>query len=145
MLAGWARKRWGARPLPSAVTEREQTGAMPHKDPEAARAYARKWHAANRAKVNPKIAARNKRYRKEAREAVQELKSTTPCADCGQTYPYYVMQFDHVADDKVGNVSDILRNGVHRAAREEMAKCDLVCANCHAERTFRRRYGSVAQ
>jgi hypothetical protein len=61
-----------------------------------------------------------------------------PCADCGKQYPPYVMQFDHLdGSTKAFNLSQ--SHGKPRAAvLEEIAKCEIVCANCHAARTYER-------
>lgn len=73
---------------------------------------------------------------------LDQLKSA-PCLDCGITYPPYVMQFDHRPGvKKVANVPSMRCYNWNKVI-EEIAKCDLVCANCHAERTHLRR--SVAQ
>lgn len=72
----------------------------------------------------------------ERQEVVNEIKSA-PCTDCGRTYPPYVMDLDHARGKKSFNVS----RGVCRALKtllEEIAKCDVVCANCHRQRTYRR-------
>lgn len=72
------------------------------------------------------------------KERVRELKSG-PCADCDVSYPYYVMDFDHVRGEKYGAVGTMLATGYAMATVEaEIAKCDLVCANCHRVRTFTR-------
>ncbi len=43
---------------------------------------------------------------------------------------------------KKHEVSNMVRRGFRRATiLEEIAKCELVCANCHAVRTFN-RYGA---
>lgn len=64
------------------------------------------------------------------------IKDMQPCTDCGSRYPYYVMQWDHVGSDKTFNVSAVWRSGLSRQDIEaEIAKCELVCANCHAIRT----------
>lgn len=58
-----------------------------------------------------------------------------PCADCGVSYPHYVMDFDHVRGKKLCNVSS---GRFHRSMKrllDEIAKCDVVCANYHRERT----------
>lgn len=79
------------------------------------------------------------RKRKEAaRQAVRDLKEV-PCADCGTEYPYYVMDFDHVRGEKISNVSRMAAIAANAQLREEVAKCDVVCANCHRERTHRRQ------
>ncbi len=58
-----------------------------------------------------------------------------PCADCHLSYPWYVMDYDHVRGEKLFNLSVSSRMTVV-AVEEEIAKCDVVCANCHRERTF---------
>lgn len=78
---------------------------------------------------------------------------TGPCTDCGVQYPIHVMQLDHRPNTgKAFNVTSLLwgkkdagrdaaiqnYGSAMAAARAEIAKCDLVCANCHAERTFSR-------
>lgn len=61
-----------------------------------------------------------------------------PCTDCGTQYPYYVMQFDHRPGEvKKYGPADLPWKSWN-AARLEIAKCDVVCANCHAARTYQR-------
>ena len=70
------------------------------------------------------------------------IKQTTPCADCGQQYPHYVTDFDHVRGVKRAKVAECT-NCSWRVFLEELIKCDLVCANCHRLRTFDRgQYGA---
>lgn len=71
------------------------------------------------------------------KKRIREYKSTTPCKDCGQTYPYYVMDFDHLHDKKC-DVSQLVNSGRSAKARTEILKCELVCANCHRGRTHKR-------
>src|SRR5882672_2772443 len=77
------------------------------------------------------------RYRQSRAKTLRELKNK-PCADCGLKYLPCVMHFDHVRGKKEFNVS--VGNVTYRPQRilAEIAKCDLVCANCHAIRTFQR-------
>jgi hypothetical protein len=67
---------------------------------------------------------------------VREFKQK-PCADCGKEYPYYVMQFDHLSDKEF--VLAKARLFSKKKILEEIHKCEVVCANCHAERTHKRR------
>lgn len=56
--------------------------------------------------------------------------------DCGQSYPSYVMDLDH-RGDKVRNVARMVSLGLGEATvLAEIAKCDVVCSNCHRLRTF---------
>lgn len=61
-----------------------------------------------------------------------------PCADCGNSYPAHIMDFDHVRDSKRKDVGT-MTTYAESVVLLEIAKCDLVCANCHRERTHRRR------
>lgn len=61
-----------------------------------------------------------------------------PCMDCGKKYPPYVMQFDHVRGKKEFNIGTSVRHAAPRLLAE-IAKCQVVCANCHAIRTHTRR------
>jgi hypothetical protein len=71
------------------------------------------------------------------------LKTGRPCAECGQVYHWSAMQWDHrPGEEKGGNVGDLARRMCKRRVLIEIAKCDLVCANCHALRTFRRAHGA---
>lgn len=50
-----------------------------------------------------------------------------------------MMQFDHLGD-KVYDVSRLVSTGATLLKiQQEVDKCELVCANCHAKRTFARR------
>lgn len=80
---------------------------------------------------------RNREHRDRARARLAELKSE-PCADCGGSFPPYVMQFDHIGDDKVMDVSNMVCRRPWAEILAEVAKCDAVCANCHAIRTHTR-------
>lgn len=71
------------------------------------------------------------------RELVRAYKST-PCADCKIQYPYYVMDFDHIRGEKKFNLARYYKHTVERLL-EEISKCDVVCANCHRIRTYKRK------
>lgn len=80
----------------------------------------------------------------DRREAVRLMIASAkdaPCCDCGQRYPAPVMEFDHVPErgPKAFGISRARTGAVTvEAARAELAKCDLVCANCHRLRTMQR-------
>jgi hypothetical protein len=72
----------------------------------------------------------------ETQRLVTELKRK-PCMDCGGIFPPECMDFDHRdPSDKVQGVSRLV---FRRYSRDrilaEIAKCDLICANCHRIRT----------
>jgi hypothetical protein len=80
---------------------------------------------------------RNLRSYNERRLMVIAAKSR-PCADCGVQYPYYVMDFDHREGVTKEFSLHRIQNATKRAILREIAKCDVVCANCHRERTHQR-------
>lgn len=72
------------------------------------------------------------------RKIILDAKNT-PCTDCGIKFPPPAMEFDHIPGKgkKKFNIGYAGRIG-KKALLEEMAKCEVVCANCHAIRTFNR-------
>lgn len=112
---------------------------MPYKDkhsPEALaslRAARRKhYHNNKQAYIDRAVAKR------EDLRAYLRAQKDNPCTDCDIKYPYYVMQFDHIGDDKLYTVSTLVSLGNLKKIQDEIAKCQLVCANCHAVRTHMR-------
>jgi len=84
---------------------------------------------------------RESRAKQRRREWINSLK-TKPCVDCGVQYPPYVMDFDHLPNQiKEFGISDAL--GYKKVSRvrvlAEIAKCELVCSNCHRIRSFKRK------
>lgn len=79
--------------------------------------------------------AEKDRYRSANLAIIREAKSR-PCADCSTIYPTYVMQFDHRDPSVKGfNIGVTGPTTSRTRLLAEIAKCDVVCANCHAERT----------
>ncbi len=73
----------------------------------------------------------------EAQAYVLGVLRRRPCADCGAADPL-VLEFDHVAE-KRSDVATLVRRGVRLPVlAEEIARCEVVCANCHRRRTARR-------
>ena len=106
---------------------------------EAERAYNRSWYARNKERIGAVKLARSQAVRRRNRALARRAKDR-PCADCGVTYPSYVMQFDHLGDKKF-SIADACGQGFSEATLlAEMDKCEVVCANCHAARTYQRRH-----
>ena len=119
---------------------------MPYKDPEFARAkqkvYAREHYEKNIDKIKARTALSNKKARKRNAEYIRNIKESSPCEDCGKFYPYYVMHFDHIFE-KNGSIANMARASLSiKRIQQEIDGCELVCSNCHAERTHSRAYGS---
>lgn len=66
-----------------------------------------------------------------AKQYVYEFLSTHPCVDCG-IRDWRVLEFDHVRGSKRRNVSDMIVGGYRLTViQDEIAKCEVRCANCH--------------
>ena len=72
---------------------------------------------------------------------IQYIKEANPCTDCKNYFPYYVMQFDHVRGRKVMKVNRLVYVTGRKNVDAEIDKCELVCANCHAIRSYKRQHG----
>lgn len=88
--------------------------------------------------------ARLRRQRARASEAqawVNTLKAGIPCVDCNGIFPTYVMQWDHLPGYKKRGAISRMRTMSRALVMDEILKCELVCANCHAVRTALRARG----
>jgi len=74
------------------------------------------------------------------------LKAGRPCTDCGVVYPAVAMQWDHLPGSV--KIADVSAMGLYSKDEilAEIAKCELVCTNCHIIRTGKRaRWAAVRQ
>ena len=76
----------------------------------------------------------NERYRR-VQEFLREYKLSKGCADCGYRTHHAALEFDHIHGEKELNVC--FAKSIAQA-KKEIFKCEVVCANCHAVRTFGR-------
>jgi hypothetical protein len=114
--------------------ELELHGIVPNMEKEAKRVYDRAYHA-NRTQEQKdrKVALQYARLAANKR-AVLEYLLKNPCVDCGEADPV-VLEFDHQGG-KTANVSDGIRHGWSlKRIMEEIAKCNVRCANCHRRAT----------
>ena len=115
-------------------------------NPESIKRQQHKWEINNKDKIQAK---NRKLYEKGLKEGTSIkgrilLKyQDTPCIDCGGVFPWCAMDFDHRPEEtksfQIGNVGCVLATPTRLAELEkEIAKCDLVCSNCHRVRTKNR-------
>ncbi len=100
----------------------------------------REYYQKTRKRQLELVSIRKQRYILERKNFVNELKNK-PCMDCGKIYPPWVMDFDH----REGVVKTKSISRIHSGSlwsiekiKEEIEKCDLVCSNCHRQRTHER-------
>lgn len=70
----------------------------------------------------------------------------SPCRDRGRRLPWYAMEYDH--RDPKAKVDEVMRMAGHAGLDRilaEVARCDIVCSNCHRDRTHRRRGAATSE
>ena len=84
-------------------------------------------------------AERKRQARDRNKEYIRQIKEKHPCADCGQHYHYSQMDFDHITGKKRHNLARYANSAVSISTiKDEIKKCEIVCANCHRYRTWAR-------
>lgn len=87
---------------------------------------------------SPSGKARLAKQKRSIRQFINSLKDI-PCMDCNQKYPPYAMDFDHrPGTRKQFNISTGGPGVSRTILLAEIAKCDIVCSNCHRIRTHNR-------
>lgn len=88
-------------------------------------------------KKNNNYNAYKQTARATMRLKIAKIKESQPCMDCGFYYPSPVMEYDHRPGvKKVGTIASmVVSQRSWKVIEDEIAKCDLVCANCHRYRT----------
>lgn len=81
---------------------------------------------------------RNRHAQAERKRSLMwEILTTSECKNCGNTDPE-VLEFDH--REQVGksfHVSEMMYSYSWESILAEIAKCDVLCANCHRKRTIK--------
>lgn len=111
---------------------------------ECRRAQDKEQYETNPRRREQKLASIRK-HKRDLREWYNTLKQGKPCADCGQTFHFAAMQWDHMpGQTKEGAIANMAARTSKQKVLDEIAKCELVCANCHAVRTYERAGEQVA-
>jgi len=104
---------------------------MPYTNRERQRQAQHASYLRNKEKLDIKrreIQVRNRKF-------VRDYLTNHPCVDCGET-DIVVLEFDHINDDKVMSVSDLMKRTYSlQRILQEIEKCEVVCANDHRRRT----------
>lgn len=84
--------------------------------------------------------------RDELREWLADYKQGLRCQVCGESRPH-LLQFHHRdRSQKEFSISKIVHDGVSlEKLQREIAKCDVLCANCHADVEQQRRNANRRQ
>ena len=89
-----------------------------------------------------KTKERTNSIRRQQARVFRTYKEENGCVDCGEKYPHWMLDFDHRPEhEKLGSPIQIASTYNIKKAWEEVAKCDVVCPNCHRIRSYIR--GSI--
>jgi AcrR family transcriptional regulator len=84
-----------------------------------------------------------KDQRQKFRARIQAIKLEAGCADCHYNGHPAALDFDHLAGtEKMFTIGSAGSGHAWRDVLLEIAKCDVVCANCHRIRTDGRGWGT---
>ena len=96
--------------------------------------YVRTHYQTYRSAYIEKARVRNAEQSRVNAEFLIDYLCHHPCVDCGES-DIVVLEFDHQRD-KLASISALSREGYSLARlKQEIAKCEVVCANCHRRRT----------
>lgn len=118
---------------------------MPIKDPEKRKEYHKKynreiWYPANKDKHNNYVQA----CKKKQKEWFNALKRELKCSQCSESHPA-CLDFHHVNGDKEFNLATGRKVSMSKSRiLAEMAKCIVLCSNCHRKLHYAERIGSGA-
>ena len=98
------------------------------------RDYSRAWYQRNSERQRKNARRTGARQRAIAANFVRQYLASHPCVGCGET-DVVVLDFDHQRD-KVADISAMVRHGWGtQTIGLEIAKCHVLCANCHRRAT----------
>jgi hypothetical protein len=102
--------------------------------------YVREHYAQHKDRYVAQAVRRKKELALQRAGYLIALFRARPCVDCGED-DALVLEFDHLGDKKF-NITKGITAHSWQAVLDEIAKCDVVCANCHRRRTASRA-GSI--
>ena len=103
---------------------------MPYKDPEKRKAYHKAYNKIYYADNRDYFIVKAKNQKKRKREWFERIKADMKCQQCGTNHPA-TLDFHHHEDNKLFTVSEGLDRYSEKKMLDEIAKCEVLCANCH--------------
>jgi len=94
------------------------------------KAYRREHYLANRERYIRMANERSRQVREERTRFLLAYFTEHPCTDCGESDPV-VLDFDHVGPKRF-NIAKGIGDRSWQSVLDEIANCEVVCANCTA-------------
>lgn len=109
---------------------------------EAKKEYKRKWREDNR----ERIAAVSRAYTEQRvavhRAKLDEIKLAQGCRECGYNAHPAALDFNHLdRGTKLFNIGQ-RKNASWDSLEAEIAKCEVLCANCHRIHSFENKHNA---
>jgi CRISPR/Cas system-associated protein Cas10 (large subunit of type III CRISPR-Cas system) len=102
---------------------------------DCSRKRSKQYYTDNKEIHKKETSRRGKIHKLERRKKIFDYLKEHPCVDCGETNPI-VLEFDHrELEEKEYTISQIIDKRGWNIVLNEIAKCDVRCANCHRMRT----------
>lgn len=102
-------------------------------------AYCKEHYLRHRTAHNQRRYRNQKGVRRLNRQRLRRYLLGKYCVDCGEP-DLCVLEFDHVRGTKCGDIAQMCGEGHDwQRIEEEIAKCEIRCANCHRRKTARER------
>lgn len=102
---------------------------------EQAKEYNTKYYTKNSKKIYEGVQARVLRHKQWLWDYLLEH----PCVNCGESDPV-VLEFDHLRDKKFAISKAVCVGTSIPVLLSEIAKCQVLCANCHRRLTHKQLY-----
>lgn len=118
---------------------------MPNTDLIKRRETWNRWYQANKQTHHKRVRDHARRRRIELREWLNSLKEGKSCVRCGFSHPA-ALDYHHIKGKKLFHLAVAATVGYAREKiLKEIAKCELICANCHRVEHLTKSKGVVAQ
>lgn len=118
---------------------------MPYKDREQRLAYSREYNKIWYQEHKREVIQKSREKREEIKIWYRKYKDQLRCIVCGEDHPA-CLQFHHRSkEEKSFTISDLaMRPTSRKRLLNEIAKCEVLCVNCHAKRHWREKHETDA-
>jgi hypothetical protein len=99
--------------------------------------YQKEWYEKRKEIVKAKSIISNKKSRDRNQKFIIDYLNSNPCIICGES-DIVVLEFDHLFNKTI-EVSRLVATSSLEKIKEEVTKCQVLCANCHKRKTAKQQ------
>ena len=93
--------------------------------------------------VKERMKLADKRMEQKCRDYAWQYKTDHPCIKCGTSDPTFLAFHHRDPSTKTAHISKMFKSGMKKL-QAEIAKCDILCSNCHAKLHWHERQNKAA-